>query len=69
VTRTDPASGARRVGLGDTEKPLRDALTPANVEQSLNAVTRTDPASGARRVGLGDTEKPLRDALTPANVE
>jgi polysaccharide biosynthesis transport protein len=38
VTRTDPASGARRVGLGDTEKPLRDALTPANVERFIAGV-------------------------------
>jgi polysaccharide biosynthesis transport protein len=38
VTQTDPASGARRIGLGDTQKPMRDALTPANVERFIAGV-------------------------------
>ena len=38
VTQTDPKSGARRVGLGDTQKPIRDALTQANIERFIAGV-------------------------------
>ncbi|MCJ2052251.1 GumC family protein [Methylobacterium sp. J-070] len=38
VIQTDPKSGARWIGLGDTEKPLRDALTPANVARFIAGV-------------------------------
>ena len=38
VIQTDTKSGARRIGLGDTEKPLRDALTPDNITRFLAGV-------------------------------
>lgn len=38
VIETDPKTGARRLRLGDTEKPLRDALTPANITRFLAGV-------------------------------
>jgi uncharacterized protein involved in exopolysaccharide biosynthesis len=38
VTQTDPKSGARRVGLGDTQKPIRDALQPSNIERFIAGV-------------------------------
>ncbi|MBP1182332.1 GumC family protein [Methylobacterium sp. PvR107] len=38
VTKTDPKSGIRRIGLGDTQKPIRDALTRANVERFIAGV-------------------------------
>ena len=38
VTETDPKSGARRIGLGDTSKPVRDALTVDNIERFVAGV-------------------------------
>ena len=38
VTETDPKSGARQIGLGDTSKPIRDALTSDNVERFVAGV-------------------------------
>ncbi|MGU3406397.1 GumC family protein [Methylobacterium brachiatum] len=38
VTQVDPKTGARRIGLGDTQKPIRDALVPANIERFLAGV-------------------------------
>nr|WP_276082234.1 exopolysaccharide transport family protein [Methylobacterium sp. GC_Met_2] len=38
VTETDPKSGARRIGLGDTSKPVREALTVDNVERFVAGV-------------------------------
>ena len=38
VTQTDPKSGIRRIGLGDTQKPIRDALTQANIERFIAGV-------------------------------
>ncbi|MDP4005902.1 exopolysaccharide transport family protein [Methylobacterium sp. NEAU K] len=38
VTQVDPKTGARRIGLGDTHKPIRDALTPANIERFIAGV-------------------------------
>jgi succinoglycan biosynthesis transport protein ExoP len=38
VTKTDPKSGIRRIGLGDTQKPIRDALTQANIERFIAGV-------------------------------
>ncbi len=38
VTQTDPKTGARRIGLGDTRKPARDALTPENIERFVAGV-------------------------------
>ena len=38
VIQTDPKTGARWIGLGDTEKPLRDALTPDNITRFLAGV-------------------------------
>ena len=38
VTDTDSKSGARRVGLGDTSKPVREALTVDNVERFVAGV-------------------------------
>jgi uncharacterized protein involved in exopolysaccharide biosynthesis len=38
VTQTDPTCGARRIGLGDTQKPIRDALQPANVDRFFAGV-------------------------------
>ncbi|MCJ2086877.1 exopolysaccharide transport family protein [Methylobacterium sp. E-005] len=38
VTETDPKSGARRMGLGDASKPVRDALTTDNIERFVAGV-------------------------------
>ena len=38
VTDTDSKSGARRIGLGDTSKPVREALTVDNVERFVAGV-------------------------------
>ncbi|MCJ2140551.1 GumC family protein [Methylobacterium sp. E-066] len=38
VTQVDPKTGARRIGLGDTQKPMRDALVPAHIERFLAGV-------------------------------
>lgn len=38
VTQIDAKTGARRIGLGDTQKPIRDALVPANIERFLAGV-------------------------------
>ncbi|WP_342107080.1 exopolysaccharide transport family protein [Methylobacterium sp. SI9] len=38
VTETDPKSGARRIGLGDTRKSIRDALTVDNIERFVAGV-------------------------------
>lgn len=38
VARLDPATGARRIGMGDTQKPVRDAFLRANVERFLAGV-------------------------------
>ena len=38
VTETDPKSGARRLGLGDTHKSIRDALTIDNIERFVAGV-------------------------------
>ncbi|MCJ2068041.1 exopolysaccharide transport family protein [Methylobacterium sp. J-030] len=38
VTETDPKSGARRIGLGDTSKSIRDALTVDNIERFVAGV-------------------------------
>lgn len=38
VTETDPKSGARRIGLGDTSRPVRDALTTDNIERFVAGV-------------------------------
>ena len=38
VTAVDSKTGARRIGLGDTQKPIRDALVPANIERFLAGV-------------------------------
>ncbi|QGY02671.1 polysaccharide biosynthesis tyrosine autokinase [Methylobacterium mesophilicum SR1.6/6] len=38
VTQTDPKTGARQIGLGDTGKPIRDALTPGNITRFLAGV-------------------------------
>ncbi|WP_375464140.1 GumC family protein [uncultured Methylobacterium sp.] len=38
VARHDPATGARRIGLGDTHKPVRDAFLRTNVERFLAGV-------------------------------
>jgi polysaccharide biosynthesis transport protein len=38
VTRVDPKTGARRIGLGDTRKPVRDALTASNIERFVAGV-------------------------------
>ncbi|MCJ2038035.1 exopolysaccharide transport family protein [Methylobacterium sp. J-059] len=38
VTRLDPATGARRMGMGDAQKPVRDAFLRTNVERFLAGV-------------------------------
>ena len=38
VTQVDPTTGVRRIGLGDTHKPMRDALLPANIERFIAGV-------------------------------
>ncbi|MGU3537899.1 GumC family protein [Methylobacterium sp. A54F] len=38
VARHDTATGARRIGLGDTHRPVQDALLRTNVERFLAAV-------------------------------
>jgi Mrp family chromosome partitioning ATPase len=38
VTQVDAKTGARRIGLGDTHKPIRDALVPTNIERFLAGV-------------------------------
>jgi polysaccharide biosynthesis transport protein len=38
VTHLDAATGARRIGLGDAQKPLRDALLTANIERFVAGV-------------------------------
>ena len=49
VIQTDTKSGARRIGLGDTEKPLRDALTPDNIDAVPRRRERTVRAGDPRR--------------------
>ncbi|TXM98061.1 CpsD/CapB family tyrosine-protein kinase, partial [Methylobacterium sp. WL122] len=34
----DPATGARRIGMGDAQKPVRDAFLRTNVERFLAGV-------------------------------
>ncbi|MEL6062758.1 MULTISPECIES: Wzz/FepE/Etk N-terminal domain-containing protein [unclassified Methylobacterium] len=38
VTAIDPKSGARKIGLGDTRKSIRDALTTDNIERFVAGV-------------------------------
>ncbi|MCJ2074637.1 exopolysaccharide transport family protein [Methylobacterium sp. E-016] len=38
VTRLDPATGARRMGMGDAQKPVRHAFLRTNVERFLAGV-------------------------------
>ncbi|TXM76382.1 polysaccharide biosynthesis tyrosine autokinase [Methylobacterium sp. WL103] len=38
VARLDPATGARRIGMGDAQKPVRDAFLRTNVERFLAGV-------------------------------
>lgn len=38
VTQVDAKTGVRRIGLGDTHKPMRGALAPVNVERFMAGV-------------------------------
>ena len=53
VTRLDPATGARRMGMGDAQKPVRDAFLRTNVERFLAGVVILDGGVLSENLRIG----------------